>query len=86
MLLKACVSSDNEDRKTMQLPVSREDPAIVASRLDQDIAAAKRRRLSPDSWIRPMVIVDALHVTVDGSFFNFLLSPQIVPNPATHPI
>ena len=73
-------------RKTMQLPDSREDPAIVASRLDQAIAAAKRRRISPDSWIRPMVIVDALHVTVVGSFFNFLLSPQIVPNPATHPI
>ena len=73
MLPKACISSDMEDLKIMKLPPLREDPAIVASRFDQEIAAAKKRRLSHYTWVRPMVTLEALHVTVVESFFNIIL-------------
>lgn len=73
MLPKACISSDMEDLKIMKLPPLREDPAIVASRLDQAVEAAKRRRCCQYTWVRQVVTVDALHVTVVESFFNIIL-------------
>ena len=73
MLPKACISSDMEDLEKMKLPALREDPAIVAARLREAVATAKRRRLSHHTWVRSMVTVDALHVTVVESFSNIIL-------------